>query len=334
MDIMLFALNASKDWGTHLVSHVKNIRLASHEERDFEDGEHKVRSLENVRNQHVFLVQSLFSDREQSVNDKLCRLLFFIGALKDAAAHEVTVIIPYFAYARKDRKTKSRDPVTIKYVAQLLEAVGTDRVVTIDVHNVAAFQNAFRIPTEHLESRVLFAPYFANIVQDEEITIVSPDAGGAKRAEYFRETLSELLQKEVRKAFLDKQRSAGEVSGGQVIVGEVKDRTAIIVDDMISSGSTIRLAVEALHREGAKRIMACATHGVFLDKANQTLADSRLEKIIITNTVSSHRLNKQLLHGKVIVLDATQLFAQAVKIMYEGGSIVELLQKYQENKMS
>lgn len=331
MDIMLFALNASKEWGNHLVSHIKNIRLARHEERDFEDGEHKARSLESVRGQRVFLLQSLFSDHKQSVNDKLCRLLFFISALKDASVREVIVLIPYLAYARKDRKTKSRDPVTMKYVARLLETAGADNVVTMDVHNLAAFQNAFRIPTEHLEARLLFAPYFANLIQDEEVTVVSPDVGGAKRAEQFRETLSELLHREVGKAFLDKKRSAGEVSGGGVIIGEVKNRTTIIIDDMISSGTTISLAAAALHREGAKRIMACATHGVFLDKANQTLADSRLERIVVTNTVLPYRLAKPLLQEKVVMLDASRLFAQAVKIMHDNGSVVELLQKYQED---
>ena len=135
--------------------------LSAHEERDFEDGEHKTRPLENVRGCEVFVIQSLYSEPGLSVNDKLCRLLFFIGALKDASARSVTAVLPYLGYARKDRKTKARDPVTTRYMAQLLEAVGTDRVLTLDVHNLAAFQNAFRCPTDHLEAKNLFVEHFA-----------------------------------------------------------------------------------------------------------------------------------------------------------------------------
>ena len=136
------------------------ISLSNHEEREFEDGEHKIRSLVNVRNQNVFVIQSLYGESNLSVNDKLCRLLFFIGSLRDAAAKSITVITPYLCYARKDRKTKSRDPITTKYLAQLFEAVGTDLLVTIDVHNLQAFQNSFRCKTEHLEAKNLFVDFF------------------------------------------------------------------------------------------------------------------------------------------------------------------------------
>ncbi|MCK4867236.1 MAG: ribose-phosphate pyrophosphokinase-like domain-containing protein, partial [Alphaproteobacteria bacterium] len=142
-DITLFALNASRAFGERVAERL-GIALGQHEERDFEDGEHKARPLENARGRDVFVVQSLYGEAGESVNDKLLRLLFFIGALKDASAAEVTAVVPYLGYARKDRKTKSRDPVTTRYVAALFEAVETERVVTIDVHNLAAFQNAFR----------------------------------------------------------------------------------------------------------------------------------------------------------------------------------------------
>lgn len=328
MEIKLFALNSSRDWGQKIASHLALPQLSLHEEREFEDGEHKVRSLENVRGQDVFLVQSLFSDSDQSVNDKLCRLLFFIGALKDASAKQVTAVIPYFAYARKDRKTKTRDPVTMRYMAQLLEAVGADRVLTLDIHNLSAFQNAFRIPTDHLEAKVLFAPYLAKLIKNEEVVIVSPDAGGLKRAEQFKETLSSFLQREIGKAFLDKKRSEGVVSSNQEVVGNVKGRIAIIIDDIISSGKTIGLAVEALHEQGAKRIFVCASHGIFVEGANKILANPQLEKVIITNSVSPFRLNKGLLQEKVAVLDASFLFSQAIRRMHEGESIADLLEEF------
>ncbi|KTC78009.1 ribose-phosphate diphosphokinase [Legionella brunensis] len=326
MGIKLFALNASLDWGQKIASHLQLGQPSLHEEKEFEDGEHKVRSLENVRGQDVFLVQSLFSDAKESVNDKLCRLLFFIGALKDASAKQITAVIPYFAYARKDSKTQPRDPLTLRYIAQLFEAIGTDKILTLDVHNLAAFQNAFRIPTDHLEGRVLFAPYIANLVKNEEITVISPDDGGIKRAEQFRETLSVLLNRDISKAFLDKKRNTEGVSSSHEIVGEIKDGVVIIVDDIISTGSTISLAAETLHKKGIKRIIVCATHGIFAEEANKTLVQSHLEKIIITNSVTSYHLQKNLLKN-MVTLDSSPLFAKAIRQIHENGSITNLLEE-------
>ncbi|HSJ80246.1 MAG TPA: ribose-phosphate pyrophosphokinase-like domain-containing protein, partial [Thiobacillus sp.] len=149
--LCLFALDASRAYGERVATAL-GVALSSHEEREFEDGEHKARPLENVRGKDVYVIQSLYGEPGMSANDKLVRLLFFIGALKDASAGRVTAVCPYLAYSRKDRKTKSRDPVSSRYVAQLFEAVGSDRMVTLDVHNPAAYQNAFRIPAEHLEA--------------------------------------------------------------------------------------------------------------------------------------------------------------------------------------
>ncbi|ASQ45621.1 ribose-phosphate diphosphokinase [Legionella clemsonensis] len=324
MEIKLFALNTSLDWGQKIAAHLA-LPLSTHEEVEFADGEHKVRSLDNVRGRDVFLIQSLFHEDKASIHDKLCRLLFFIGALKDASAQFVTAVIPYFAFARKDRRTQARDPVTLRYVAQLLEAIGADRILTLDIHNLAAFQNAFRIPTEHLEAQVLFAPYLATLINNEEVTIVSPDTGGLKRAEQLRETLSGLLHREVGKAFIDKKRNLEVVSSSQEVIGELKDGIVVIVDDMISSGTTIRLSAEVLHKKGVQRIIVCATHGIFVGDANNTLSLPYLEKIIITNSIPPFRVKKQLLDKKVVVLDATALFAQAIKEIHEHGSLSALV---------
>lgn len=328
MDIKLFAINASRQFGEKIAQSSSCIRLAELEERDFADGEHKIRSLESVRGQTVFVLQSLYSDREQSVNDKICRLLFLIAALKDAFAAKVIAVIPYFAYARKDRKTKTRDPVTMKYMARLLEASGADALLTMDIHNLAALQNAFSIPVEHLEARLLFAPYVADLLHDEEIVVVSPDAGGAKRAELFQELLGQLLQKEIGNAFLQKKRSKDEVTGGQLVVGNVKGRTAVIIDDIISSGSTLQLAADALNKQGAKRIVACATHGLFAGESNKNLSEPALERVIITNTILPFRLDKILQENKLIMLDAAPLFAEAILTIYQNGSMVELSREF------
>ena len=150
MELSFFELNASRELGER-VARALGSPLTPHEEREFEDGEHKARPLESVRGRDVYVLVSLYGDARQSVNDKLVRLLFFLGALRDASAGRITAVIPYLCYARKDRRSKSRDPVATRYVAGLLETVGADRVVTLDVHNLAAYENAFRIRAEHLQ---------------------------------------------------------------------------------------------------------------------------------------------------------------------------------------
>ena len=327
MELQLFAFKSSLEFGVKVSEHLR-IPLSSMEERDFEDGEHKTRPLENVRGRDVFVIQSLFADERESVNDKICRLLFFIGALKDSSAGKITVVLPYFAYARKDRKTKDRDPVTMKYMALLMEAVGANHVITMDVHNISAYQNAFRIPTDLLEARLLFAPYFFQLACEEEIVVVSPDSGGVKRANSFHETLSELTHKTPGKAFLEKHRSEGQVSGGEAVIGDVKGKVAIIIDDIISSGKTIRLAVEALDRAGAKRIFACATHGLFVGNANKELSHPKLERVLITDSIKPFRLEKIILDQKITILDSSVLFAKAMKRIQAGDSLVDLTQHF------
>lgn len=323
--IRLFALSESRAFGES-IGVALDLPLSAHEERDFEDGEHKTRPLENVRGCEVFVIQSLYSEPGKSVNDKLCRLLFFIGALKDASARSVTAVLPYLGYARKDRKTKARDPVTTRYVAQLLEAVGTDRVVTLDVHNLAAFQNAFRCQTDHLEAKNLFVEHFTAQAQvrDLEMVVVSPDVGGVKRAEQFREALSLRLNRPTGSAFMEKQRSAGIVSG-EALVGNIKGKAAIIIDDMISTGGTISRTAHACRKQGAQSIHAAASHGIFVGRADQVVADPALDSLVVTNTLPPFRLDPELVRNRLTVLDVAPLFADAIRRIHNGGSIVELL---------
>ncbi|MCL7422460.1 MAG: ribose-phosphate pyrophosphokinase [Methylobacter sp.] len=319
----LFALSETRALGASIGAAL-GIPLTPHEERDFEDGEHKTRPLESVRGCDVFVIQSLYSEPGKSVNDKLCRLLFFIGALKDASARTVTAVLPYLGYARKDRKTKTRDPVTTRYMAQLLEAVGTDRVLTLDVHNLAAFQNAFRCPTDHLEAKKLFVEHFAARITDAELVVVSPDVGGVKRAELFREALSQRLSRPAGSAFMEKQRSAGIVSG-EALVGDVNGKTAIIIDDMISTGGTIARTAHACRGRGAQSVHAAASHGLFVGKADQVVADPALDSLVITNTLPPFRLDPELARNRLTVLDVSPLLADAIWHIHNSGSLVELL---------
>jgi ribose-phosphate pyrophosphokinase len=322
--VRLFALAPSRDFGERMARHL-GITLSKHEERDFEDGEHKSRPLVNVRGKDVFVVQSLHGDGAQSVNDKLCRLLFFIGALRDASAQRIAAVVPYLCYARKDRKTKPRDPVTTRYLAALLEAVGADRVVTMDVHNLAAYQNAFRCQTDHLEARKLFAAFFAECLKGEDIAVVSPDVGGVKRAERFREALEAATGKPVSNAFMEKRRSSGVVSG-EAFVGDVGGRAAIVIDDLISTGTTMRRAANACHERGSTKVYAAATHGVFTGDAGEVLGDPAFEGVVITDTVPPFRLDPELVRSKLVVLDAASLFASAIERVHDGGSLTDLME--------
>jgi ribose-phosphate pyrophosphokinase len=324
-DLRLFALNATRDFGEAIAREL-GVGLTPHEERDFEDGEHKTRPLDNVRGRDVFVVQSLHGDAAGSANDKLCKLLFFLGCLKDAAAARVTAIIPYLAYARKDRKTQTRDPVTSRYVALLIEAVGADRVVALDVHNVAAFQNAFRCGTDHLEARPLFVRHFAPLLGAEEVAVVSPDTGGAKRAEALRTSLARALGRPLTSAFVEKYRARGVVSG-DMLVGDVAGRVALIVDDLISTGGTIMRAARACRAAGARSVHAAATHGLFVGQAGKVLfGDPALGQVVVTSSVPPVRLGRDRLPDQLVVLDVAPLFAEAIRRLHTGGSIVELLE--------
>jgi ribose-phosphate pyrophosphokinase len=325
-EIRLFALHSSRNFGEK-VGKALGIPLSAHEEREFEDGEHKARLLENVREKDVFVIHSLYSDARQSVNDKLCRLLFFLGALRDASAGRITAVIPYLCYARKDRKTKSRDPITTRYVAALMEGVGVDRVVTMDVHNLAAYQNAFRCHTDHLEARKLFVNHFTRLLAREEIVVVSPDVGGTKRAMQLRDTLSQTLNKAISTAFMEKQRSGGVVSG-ETIIGDIEDRHAIIIDDLIGSGTTISRAVKACRAMGAKTIYAAATHGLFVGAANDVVAQPDLNRVVVTDSVPPFRLRPEIATNKLVVLDSASFIGAAIERIHSGGSIVELLETW------
>jgi ribose-phosphate pyrophosphokinase len=315
-NICLFALHSSRAFGERVAQHL-GLTLGAHEERNFEDGEHKSRPLENVRGRDVFVIHSLYGDPNESGNDKLCRLLFFIGALKDAGAARVSAVVPYLAYARKDRQTKERDPVTTRYVACLFEAVGTDAVVTLDVHNLAAYQNAFRCRTLHLEANTLFAKFLLPQLAGVQASVVSPDAGGIKRAEAFRQILADALGRPVGMACVEKYRSAGIVSGN-MLIGDVRGRTAILIDDLISTGTTLARAAAACRDGGAASVIALATHGLFTENAGGVLGDPVLEQLVVSDSVAPGRAGADALQPKLAVVSSAALFGDAILQLHDG----------------
>lgn len=319
----IFGLAGSETLADGMAAHMA-LQRAPHEERNFEDGEHKARPLVSVRGCDVYVVHSLYGDNRESANDKLCRLLFFCGACRDAGAASVTAVTPYLCYSRKDRKTKARDPVTTRYVAQLFESLGINRVLTLEVHNLTAFQNAFRCATEHIDCNQLFLNRITELTPAGSFAVISPDAGGVKRAEVFRRMLAQRCNSEVTSVFIEKYRSRGEVTGDK-IVGEVTGRTAIIIDDLIATGGTMLRAARAAAEKGATRVYAVASHGLFVNDANAVFSDPVFDRVLVSNSISTFRLTEPAAKNKLDVIDIAPLFGEVIRRLQTDGSLVELL---------
>ena len=291
-----------------------NVPVARHEERRFDDGERKLRPLSDPRGRDAYLVCSLHGGPEESPHDKLLRMLMFVATLKDHGTARVTVVVPYFAYARKDRQTKPFDPVTLRYVAQLFEAVGTDQAIVLEVHNVAAFQNAFRRSTIHLEAHRVFDPIVATMADAGPLAVASPDPGGVKRALLWRESLEARLGRPLSFAMVDKRRSQGIVSSQSLVAGDVAGATVLLLDDLIASGETMTRAATALRRAGARRVMAFAAHGLFTGSADATLDDPSLDELVVTDSVPPFRLPAAGADmARLRVVSAAPLFAEAIR---------------------
>jgi ribose-phosphate pyrophosphokinase len=343
--LCLFGLNGSKGFAKS-VAHWLDIGVGDHVERRFSDGEFYVKSLENVRQKHVCVISSLASDQHMSAGDKLITLALFVGSLKDASADRITVVCPYLAFSRQDRKTESRAPISTKYVAQMLESVGVDRFITLDAHSLSAFQNSFRIPTDNLSSVFLFADIITgldrdgrNIIQRELVTSVgtnaintplksygkdlcflAPDHGSAERTRRLCRAVSERLGLNLNIAVFNKWRDKdGEVCGSDII-GEVAGKKVIMFDDMICSGSTLAHAQNAVDEAGGEVAAVCATFGLFVGSANENMAG--MPKIVVTDAVDPYRL--EVLPGKLEIISTTRLIARTIKRAHEGGSVSEL----------
>jgi ribose-phosphate pyrophosphokinase len=265
------------------IAHAAGFPLASVEARAFGGGQHKIRPLVSVRGGDVFVVAALHATDAASVNDQLVRMLFFIATCRYHGAARVTAVAPWLPYARKDRVTKARDPVSSRYVAQLFEAVGTDAVVTVDVHNLSAFQNGFRCRTINLDTVRLFTSEVVGRATDAPVTIMSPDLGGVKRAELLRQAVELVRNRPAGFAVFEKHRSGGVVSG-DLFAGEVGGHDVWIVDDMVESGETIRRAAEACRVRGAGSVHLMATHALCDRAVMERLLDPANTSLTVTDT--------------------------------------------------
>ncbi len=313
---LLFAMEGSRPYAERVASRLE-WPLSAHEEREFEDGEHKIRPLVDVSRRDVFVIHALNGGPGASPSDKLCRMLFFIGALKDAGAARVTAVAPYLCYARKDQRSQPLDPITTKYVARMYEACGADAIITFDVHNRAAYENAFRIPTVNVEAMPVFVEHFAARLREEKLAVVSPDVGGAKRAERFRRALAGALGSEPTAGFVDKQRAGGVVTG-DLFVGDVSGRAVILYDDLISTGTTLCRAAAKCREAGASRVFAAATHGLFIGDAPGVLGSAGLDGIVVGDTVRSGAEIAQRLPENVTILDTSRLACEAIARVHAG----------------
>jgi ribose-phosphate pyrophosphokinase len=318
----IFALNGTMALGRAIADELE-VALAEHEERDFEGGEHKARPLVSVRGNDVYIIHTLNGSPEGSANDKLCKLLFFAAACREHGATRVTAVAPYLAYSRKDRQTKLRDPVTTRYVAQLFEAVGIDTVVTLDVHNLSAFQNAFRCATVHLDTRKLFSRTISSLSGPERTMILSPDAGGIKRAQLLREYYERQSGNEAQLAIMEKRRSRGIVSG-HLFAGDVEGASVFIVDDMIGSGKTMLRAAEACRQRGAKSVYALAAHALFDRGCEAVLAHPAIDRTIVTDSASPFHIPEDLLRDCVKVVSTAPLFAETIRRLHTGIPLAAL----------
>ena len=301
-----FAKNICKDLG---------VDLGKAEVKTFADGEASVSLLETVRGADVFLVQSTC----KPVNDHLMELLVMCDACRRASAGRITAVIPYFGYARQDRKAKSRDPISAKLVANMITAAGADRVLTMDLH-AAQIQGFFDIPLDHLLGNPTFVDYYlAKFPETEynhdDFVVVSPDVGSVGRARAFAAKVHMGL------AIVDKRRQKANVCEVMNVIGDVKGKTCILFDDMVDTAGSLCNAAKALTEQGAKEVYACATHGVLSGPAYDRIEESPIKEMVFLNTIPEVRNTPS---GKLKFLDVSHVFARAIEHVHGGTSIADL----------
>jgi ribose-phosphate pyrophosphokinase len=259
----------------------------------------------------VFIVQPTSTP----VDEHLVELCVMIDAFRRSSAARITAVLPYYGYARQDRKDKPRVPISAKLVANLLEAAGTNRVLTMDLHK-AQIQGFFDIPVDHLFAAPVFIDYLSRVELSQDVTIVSPDAGGVERARAYAKRLNADL------AIIDKRRSEGGHAEVMHVVGQVKDRVCILQDDIVDTAGTLQQASQALKDNGAASVMACAVHGVLSGPAFQRIDDSVLDKLIVTNTIPLR--DEFARSDKVQVLSVANLLGKAIQSIHQETSVSSL----------
>ena len=297
------------------IAEILGVPLGDAKVSKFSDGEICVDINETVRGIDAFIIQST----NDPVNDNLMELLIMIDAFKRASAGRITAVIPYYGYARQDRKAKARDPITSKLVADLITAAGADRVLTMDLH-AAQIQGYFDIPVDHLLGVPILGKYFAQngFDQRDDVVVVSPDLGSVTRARKFADRIHAPI------AIIDKRRPKPNVSEIMHIIGDIKDKTCILVDDMIDTAGTITNGASALLKMGAKEVYACCTHSVLSGPAIERINESVIKEFIMLNTIALPENKKS---DKFKLLSVAPVFAEAIRRIYEEISVSKLFEE-------
>ncbi len=306
--LKVFTCNANPKLAKEIADHI-GLPLGNAEVVRFSDGEIQIKLNESVRGADVFVIQSTSAP----VNQNLMELLIMVDALKRASAKSINVVIPYYGYARQDRKARARDPITAKLVANLMETAGAHRVIAMDLH-ATQIQGFFDIPVDHLLGVPILAKYFQE-KELSDIVVVSPDHGGVTRARKLAERLEAPI------AIIDKRRPEPNVAEVMNIVGNIEGKTAILIDDMIDTAGTITLAANALIESGAKGVYACCTHPVLSGPAIDRIANSKIEELIVTNSIA---LTEDRLIPKINVLSVAPIIGEAIIRVHEELSVSKL----------
>ena len=308
--IKIFSGNSNPDLAQSICDSL-GVPLGTARVRRFSDGEVMVEIGENVRGRDVYVVQSTCAP----TNDNLMELLVITDALKRASAATITAVIPYYGYARQDRKAAPRTPITAKLVADLITTAGVNRVVTIDLH-AGQIQGFFNIPVDNLYAAPVILNYLKDRFSGEQVVMVSPDAGGTERARAFAKRLEYSL------AVIDKRRTGPNVAEVMHLIGDVRDKIAVILDDMIDTAGTLTQAAKALKANGAKAVYACATHGVLSGPAIDRINASEIEEVVFTDTIPGG--TREILTSKIKVLSVADLLAEAIRRIHEDESVSSL----------
>jgi len=309
-ELAIFSGNANPEFAKRICQHL-GVPLGDAHVSNFSDGESRVEINQNCRGRDVFLIQPTCAP----ANDHLMELLIMAEAVRRSSAGRITAVMPYFGYARQDRKVKPRQPVTARLVADLIEAAGIDRVLTMDLH-AGQIQGFFRIPVDNLYAQPLFYRHLKEQYAGDDVVIVSPDAGGTERARSYAKFLDGSL------AIIDKRRDKPNQSAVMHLVGNVKDKCAIVIDDMIDTAGTLTGGGTAVKEHGGKRVIAVATHPVLSGPAVERLSTSAYEKVIVTDTIP---LSKEAAEsGKFEVMSVAPLFAEAIRAIHFNDSISRL----------
>ena len=278
--------------------------------KTFKDGEIRVEIDENVRGRDTFILQSTCTP----VNDNLIQLLIIADALKRASAKNITAVIPYYGYARQDRKVKPRVPISAKLVADLITVSGVDRVISMDLH-VGQIQGYFNIPVDNLFAAPILLNYIRKHFNDN-LSIIAPDAGGVERARAFAKRLNASL------AIIDKRREEPNVAEAMNIIGDVKGKATIILDDMVDTAGTLVQAAHALIKNGAARVYACCTHPVLSGDATKRIEESPIESLVVTNTIPLNKKDSQC--SKIKVVSVAEILGEAIRRVYFSKSVSSL----------